>query len=256
MTKKLGLPFEYKKFPQFFDAQNILDNSAEKNIFLEKILKKYQVKTIADMTCGTGSQVFFLNQLGYQIIGSDFSPALLEIARNKAKDKKLKLKFIDGDMRQIRLGEFDCVITIFNAIGHLTKKSFAKALKNIAKNLKNNGIYIFDIFNLEALNDKVVKDFAMEIKKKSQHSEIHNIQYSTIDRTNGLLTSYNKSILYSNNKKPKVFKNKFSLQIYNACEIAEILNQNGFEVLEQLDFDGGKFSKSKTVNMLTVARKI
>ena len=46
---KLGLPLEYKKLPEFFDAHNINDDSEQKNIVLEKLLKKYQVKTILDI---------------------------------------------------------------------------------------------------------------------------------------------------------------------------------------------------------------
>ena len=46
---KLGLPLEYKKLPEFFDAHNINDDSKQKNIVLEKLLKKYQVKTVLDI---------------------------------------------------------------------------------------------------------------------------------------------------------------------------------------------------------------
>ena len=46
---KLSLPLEYKKLPEFFDAHNINDDSEQKNIVLEKLLKKYQAKTILDI---------------------------------------------------------------------------------------------------------------------------------------------------------------------------------------------------------------
>lgn len=49
-------------------------------------------------------------------------------------------------MRDIKVGSFDAVITIFNAVGYLTKKGFEKAMRNIYNNLNNNGLYVFDIF--------------------------------------------------------------------------------------------------------------
>ncbi len=104
MNSKLGLPLEYKKLPEFFDAHNIGDDTDEKNAAIEKFLKKYKVKTVLDLTCGTGSQVFFLAKSEYEIVGADFSPDLLKIAREKAKKEKLDLKFIDGDMRSIKVG--------------------------------------------------------------------------------------------------------------------------------------------------------
>jgi len=68
------------------------------------------------MTCGTGSQVFYLAVRGYEVVGSDFSPALLDRARSKAKEMNRNIIFIDGDIRKVNAGKFDAVITIFNAM--------------------------------------------------------------------------------------------------------------------------------------------
>jgi SAM-dependent methyltransferase len=253
---KLGLPLEYKKLPEYFDAHNICDDTNAKNAVIEKLLKKHQVKTVLDLTCGTGSQVFFLVKLGYEVIGADFSPALLEIARDKAKKEKLNIRFIDGDMRNIKVGNFDAVITMFNAIGHLTKAGFEKAIKNIHKNLKDNGIYIFDIFNLEAMTNNVVSDLSMHLHKKVGDTQIHNVQCSIIDRKNGLLTSYDNYTIQKNAEKPTRINNKFSLQIYTAKELREILARNGFKILDQYGIDGSKFSEKKTMSILIVAHKV
>lgn len=135
----LGLPFEYQEKPEYFDAHNVNERTESKNAFIEKLLKAQNVKTVLDMTCGTGSQVFYLAKRGYEVIGSDFSPALLEQARKKAAALGLDLTFIDGDIRTLRVGPFDAVISIFNAIGHLSKLDFEKALQNIRANLKEGG---------------------------------------------------------------------------------------------------------------------
>src|SRR5580658_3089010 len=90
---KLGLPFEYQQMPEYFDAHNVSEQTAAKNAVVEKLLKEQKVKTVLDMTCGTGSQVFYLAERGYEVIGSDFSPALLEQARKKAAAKRIDLTF-------------------------------------------------------------------------------------------------------------------------------------------------------------------
>ena len=128
-TSELGLPLEYKKLPEFFDAHNISDDTISTNTVIEKLLNEQNVKSVLDFTCGTGSQVFFLKKIGYDIAGVDFSPALLKIARNKALQKNLSINFIDGDMRSSKIGKYDAVITIFNAIGHLSKNDFQNTLK-------------------------------------------------------------------------------------------------------------------------------
>ncbi len=251
----LGLPLEYKKLPHYFDAHNISDETEAKNSVMENFLQHHKVKTVLDLTCGTGSQVFFLKNLGYDVVGSDFSPALLKIARKKAQQANVKIDFIDGDIRKSKLGEFDACITMFNAIGHLNKSGFAKTIKNVHRNLKNNGIYIFDIFNLEAINEKNIHSFATQNSKMIDETQILQSQISTIDKAKGLLTSYDSYISQTQNKKPKIFKNKFTLQIYKAEEIKKMLIKNGFKNVEFYALDGSKFNKEKTINILAIAQK-
>lgn len=251
----LGLPFEYQEMPEYFDAHNVSEETDAKNAVIEKLLKAQGVHCVLDMTCGTGSQVFYLAERGYEVMGSDFSPALLERARQKAQKLGKKITFIDGDMRELQVGKFDAVITIFNAIGHLTKTDFEKALQNIQVNLKKHGVYIFDIFNLQAITDEVIQQFAMDIESVVEGVKIRNIQYSEIDRTKGLLASYDRYMIYKEKREPEIQANHFSLQIYTAKELQLILARNGFETLHQVDMDGKDFMPDKSLNILTVARK-
>lgn len=251
----LGLPLEYKKLPEYFDAWNINDSTQDKNAVIEKLLKEHNVKTVLDLTCGTGSQVFFLEKFGYQVTGADFSPALIEIARKRAQDENVDMKFIDGDMRTLKVGKFDAVITIDNAIGHVTKAGFVKTMKNIHHNLNDGGIYVFDILNLQAMTDQVVAGFAYYVHKQVDDTQILATQCSTLDREHGMLTSYGNSLIQKNANKPQNFSLKFSLQIYTAQEIQEMLAATGFQVIAHFGMDGEKFDKHTTPTILTVARK-
>jgi ubiquinone/menaquinone biosynthesis C-methylase UbiE len=255
-TNNLGLPFEYQQMPEYFDAHNVSEDTQAKNALIEKLLKEQHVNTVLDMTCGTGSQVFYLTDRGYEVVGSDFSPALIEIARNKAKIQGKKITFLDGDMRDLHVGVFDAVITIFNAIGHLTKTDFEKALRNIYANLKDGGVYIFDIFNLQAITDDTIHNFAMDIESVVNGVKIRNVQLSEIDRKNGFLTSHDHYTIFKDKAEPQIYTNTFSLQIYTAAELQTILAKNGFEIIHQYDMEGNDFIADKSLNILTVARKI
>ena len=251
---KLGLPIEYQQMPEYFDAHNISEQTEAKNALIEKLLKDQKVNTVLDMTCGTGSQVFYLAKRGYEVIGSDFSPALLDIARSKAKEMNRHITFIDGDMRNVKVGKFDAVITIFNAIGHITKADFETALQNIRANLKTNGVYIFDIFNLQAITDDVINNFAMDIKSVVNGVNIRNVQHSEVDRENGFLISHDEYTISKEKGEPEIHTNSFSLQIYTAKELKLMLERNGFEVVGQYDMDGNDFVAEKSLNILTVAK--
>ena len=252
---EFGLPLEYKKLPEFFDAHNITNKTETTNRVIEKLLSQFDVRTVLDFSCGTGSQVFFLNKFGYKVTGIDFSSPLLEIARKKVLRENLSINFLDGDMRILEVGKFDAVITIFNAIGHLTKPDFNKTLKNIYKNLNDGGFYLFDIFNLEAMTVNAVNNLAMDYKKTVKDKHVHHTQYSTIDIDKGLITSYDNYIIDKIGGSVKRINNKFTLQIYKAKELQLMLAENGFKTLEQYGIDGSEFKECKTINILTLAQK-
>jgi len=251
---ELGLPLEYSKLPEYYDVLS-QDTADSKNRTIERILRKHKVETVLDLTCGTGSQLFWLAKRGYKVTGADFSRPLLEIARGKAQKDKIDMRLIEGDMRTIRVGNFDAVITIFNAVGHLTKADFEKAMKNINRNLKDSGLYIFDIINLDAMTDNAVNNLAMDLKRIVNNTKIRNVQYSKLDRVRGRLTSYDQFSIQEGTNKPKLFKGKFTLQIYTAKELREMLARCGFETLGQYGIDGSRFLEKKSENILTVAKK-
>lgn len=257
-SKELGLPIEYQQYPEYFDIPSNACYADEKNKAIEKILKKYKSKCVLDMACGTGSQVFYLINLGYKVIGSDFSPELLRIARNKALKQGIDVKFIDGNMRKLQVGQFDAVITIDNAIGHLVKDDFNIALENVYKNLKSGGIYVFDILNLEAMTDEVIASDSKKMTAESVAADgtiIQNVRHSTIDRNNGILTS-DETITFQKNRDKKQIKNRCSLQIYSMNELREILSKQGFKTLEQHKIDAYTFNQDdKGYSILTVAMK-
>ena len=159
-------------------------------------------------------------------------------------------------MRTVHVGEFDAVITIFNAIGHLTKTDFEKALHNIHRNLKKDGLYIFDIANLNYfLKDNHISDLTIDWVTITDDTRFRDIQYSIIN-TDGILTFYTTSIVQKRSGKPKISKSAQTLQIYTAQQLKELLNKNGFKVIEQCGIDGSKFIEDQTDRIFTIAQKL
>lgn len=234
------------------------NNSRAINALLEKILKEHQVATVLDLTCGTGSQVFWLQEKGFEIVGSDISQSMLKIAKQKAKLKQLKIKFLESDCRTVHAGQFDAAITIFNAIGHLTREDFKLTIQNINRNLNPGGLYIFDIFNLDYLKagnniTKLTGDW-MAITDGQKFREI---QFSTIS-DDGILASYSTYVYQDGNESPTKISKGYenTLQVYSSAELQGLLKENGFVVLAQTDINGEAFSKEGSERILTIAKKV
>lgn len=248
-------PSHYNKEAKHYDKFNE-KNSVLINRTIEKILKKYKVKTVLDQTCGTGSQVFWLTKCGYSVVGSDINSKMLAIAKAKAKKEKLNIKFIKGDMRTTKSGKFDAVLTIFNAVGHLTKYDFEKAMRNIHANLNDGGLYLFDIFNLSyLLKDNNITKLTIDWQKKSANNTVREIQYSTISN-DGILASYDIYHQQIGSKKPKISTAFQTLQVYSVKQLKEMMKRNGFKVVLQCNPDGSRFSNIKSERVLITCKKI
>lgn len=239
--------YNYATFAEYYDELDIVKEGSNK--IIGKLLKKYKVKTVLDMTCGTGVQVEYLFKKGYQITASDLSKEMLDIAKKKCPN----IDFHQGDIRIAKYGEFDAVITIFNAIGHLSKKDFEKAIKNIFNNLNKKGIYIFDIFNLDFMKKNFINHEFIDVAKEIKNMKAVRFNNNKLDFEKGIMHINQKTLIQQGKDKIKSIKEEWDMQIYSSEELKEILKRNGCEVLEFLDMEGNKFDKNKSMSILCVA---
>ena len=67
---------------------------------------------VADLGCGTGSLSVLLAEHGYDVVGTDLSPAMIQHAKRKADAHGLVIDFDVGDASQpdLRDGTFDVVL--------------------------------------------------------------------------------------------------------------------------------------------------
>jgi ubiquinone/menaquinone biosynthesis C-methylase UbiE len=97
------LASHYDQEAKYYDAFNEV-HSAQTNQAIEQILQCHKVKTALDLTCGTGSQVFWLVKQGYEVVGIDINSKMLEIAQYKAEQQNLLLRIEQDDMRTAKIG--------------------------------------------------------------------------------------------------------------------------------------------------------
>ena len=78
---------------------------------------------ILDIPCGIGRVGIPLARLGFEVVGMDLSPHLVDVAAKKASNFKLgKASFLVGDMRDLsgrfETHSFDVVLNVFTSIGY------------------------------------------------------------------------------------------------------------------------------------------
>jgi len=225
--------------------------------FIDKILKRYKIKTVLDMTCGTGAQVIGLAKKGYKVSASDLNKDMLNIAKKKAKKKKLKIKFHLGDIRTARYGKFDAVISMFNAIGHLTKKDFEKAMKNVSENLNKNGLYIFDIFNLDFMKSGgFTKHEFIDMATEHKGMKLVRFNKNKLNVKKGILTLNQKEYSQEGQDKLKIIRESWDMKIYGIDELKKMLGNTGFKLIQVYGGENKKFHKKKSLSIVIVARRV
>ena len=117
--------------------------------FYLKWLPKNQEAKILELCCGTGRLTIPIAQAGYDILGVDITPSMLEKAREKASAAQVDIEFIEADIRELDLSEkYDCIFIPFNSIHHLYQTNgLLKTFQLVKKHLKPGGQFLFDCFN-------------------------------------------------------------------------------------------------------------
>ncbi len=67
---------------------------------------------VLDVGCGTGENALYLAHLGFEVWGIDAAPSAIKRAKEKARKRGIKVKFLVGDALKLQLlqNKFDTVI--------------------------------------------------------------------------------------------------------------------------------------------------
>lgn len=139
----------YSCFARYYDAL-MKDAEYDKRArYIQKILLNENISSglVVDLACGTGSIALELAGMGYDLIGVDRSPEMLDQARNKFDAAAKNALFICQDMSKLDLyGTVDAVVCCLDSINHLTKgQTVAETFNAVSLFLNPGGLFIFDV---------------------------------------------------------------------------------------------------------------
>lgn len=147
-------PIEYEENRFVTPGGKLIDRIEKQSIidFLKKFLSGKEKMRVLDVATGTGRQAFYVeeNIKKADITAVDINGNMLNRAKQIAKDKKSKVKFLLGDIYSLPFtnNHFDAVVGLRFSM-HLP--NLDKVIKELSRVLTKDGLLIFDIFNYNSV---------------------------------------------------------------------------------------------------------
>lgn len=187
---------------------------------------------VCELACGTGNMTAILEQRGYEMCGVDLSPDMIEVAKGKTE----KTKLICCDMACFKPEkQYDAFLCMIDGINYvIVPKSVLAVFKNVKMNLKDGGVFVFDVSSRYKLQHIIGDETFI-------HSE-EDVFYSWQNR---YIEKYNLSDMYLNffvsrGDLYERFEERHLQRGYSEKELKILLKKAGFtdiSVYNELTFD-------------------
>jgi 2-polyprenyl-6-hydroxyphenyl methylase/3-demethylubiquinone-9 3-methyltransferase len=114
--------------------------------FFESCFSEWQGKSVLDLGCGGGFVSEELARRGACVVGVDPASALVEVAKNHARESKLEIDYRVGTGEAIPAADasFDVVVCV-DVLEHVA--DLDKVLKEVHRVLKPGGLFLYDTIN-------------------------------------------------------------------------------------------------------------
>lgn len=123
----------------------------------ETVFRDKSIRTLLDVSIGTGSMTLPIADLGIQISGSDLSPAMLNRCQKKCDGRNIPAVLKCCDFRKVSAEfeeQFDCVASTGNSLGYVSNEDVLKTLEQMDALVAPGGYLYFDLRNWDMILEK------------------------------------------------------------------------------------------------------
>jgi SAM-dependent methyltransferase len=239
---------------------------------LERV--EFKPRTILDVACGTGNVSEILSARGYEVVGADIAPGMIEAA----KAKHSRVEYHVSDMAELHLTrhpeptchpeldsgsrgmlkpvqhdavrQFDLAISLFDSLNYITDPDhLARAIERVGEHVVEGGYFIFDVNTIYAL----AHHFFDQANLASDRYP-HYIWSSEYDHSTRICT-IKMTFEVLQNGEPRQFVETHYQRGHSLEELSQWLIDAGFEVVDV--FHAYRFRKPtrRSDRVFYVARK-
>jgi len=219
----------YGKFANLYDC--LMEDVPYEAIAdkIDREIKQQNIKNrlVLDLACGTGTLTHLLRKKGYDMIGTDSSIEMLNVARKKNPD----VLFLHQSMEELELyGTVGAIVCCLDSINYLTEDGALDAVFHLCNNyLEPGGLLMFDI-NSAYKFSHVLADNVFTF----DNDEIFYIWENAYLEDEALCDFY-LTFFVKNGENYERFDEVHTERCYTEDEIVKSLTRNGFSVKQKYD---------------------
>lgn len=142
------------------DIYDLLESEARDAItrkHYETVFAGKGIRTLLDVSIGTGSMTLPLAELGISLSGSDLSQAMLARCQKKADGRNIPITLTCCDFRNVAAefsGQFDCVASTGNSLGYVSNEDVLTTLAQMDALVRPGGYLYLDLRNWDMILEK------------------------------------------------------------------------------------------------------
>ena len=223
--------------PQTSDPDTLL--ASERNLVL-------------DLGCGTGTLTELLYQKGYDLIGVDNSPQMLDVAMEKRAESGSDILYLLQDMRELELySTVGTVISVCDSLNYLLKEEdLLRVFRLVDNYLYPGGLFLFD-FNTVYKYSQVIGDTVIAENREDCSFIWENYYHEEEEINEYDLTVF---VQEEGDRFRRFTENHFQ-RGYTVEHMCRLVEQAGMQVVRLLDADTLGEASDQSERIYALARE-
>ena len=219
--------------------------------FFRNLFAQYGVRRVLDCACGTGNDLYWLQQACQRAVGADVSRSMLQRARQNFDEYNIHIPLVRANFAAppFRIASFDAVLCLTTSLPHLANEHEVRiALSEMRGLLNNGGILVLS----QGITDKLLRDrprFIPEINR-SDISRVFVIDYGDQSMVIHVLD------LVHEPEYQEFFVDSFEYLVLRTTDYSRLLNDAGFSEVHFFSaFSTEPYDPASSSHLVVVARK-
>lgn len=221
----------YTDLAEIYDNlyRSIFDYNKEAEL-VNSAAKKYGIKNILELGCGTGKLTELLIKKGFNVTGVDLYEEMLRIAGKRLPNEK----FIKQDIRNLKIdGFFDLAVLLSRTIAYMiTEEDVNRCIGSIYNCLNPNGFVLLDSFNAKYFIKNLNEDEEFSQESESDGVKIRRINSREWNLEHGVTFNWTARYEITEKGEKREIIDKSVIRTFFPEEIKYKLENKGFRCLD------------------------